>query len=279
MAYFEPQQRLPRLEASPVPSLAALIETPADMMTNHPFDLRLAHFYPHGERVSTAELEAWRSDLNSWASDKGFGNKTVRKSDWDVELGLRLIQDLDGHPEADHPEVWCWLATNLLPHFVVFRWGWPGSRKTQSTDIEVGDDLPTSGPQSWARFGPTDKNALFLARYRVLVFGETLARRASQQEFQSLHYRPAYGLDPRVARVILSKLVSAFDDPDSNYGKHGGIRKDDCNDVCIELQKINSLQPLCFRTDEEIIDLVESVVKRLPQLRRPPKPTTREMAT
>ncbi|MEP2372304.1 hypothetical protein [Ilumatobacter sp.] len=225
-----------------------------------PIDLRRAEFHPAGDRqVSQDELVAWRDDLNAWAHDRGYPSalNSERRSTWDVELGARLIEDTSGLSEALHPDVWCWIATHLLPHFVVYRWGWPNLK----------DGSPPAGRSEWARFGPDLRNALRLAMHRILTYGPDLAARASEQEFQSIQYRPAFGLDQRVARIVLHTLVEAFDDPNSNYGKNGGTRSLDNNDVCIELRVINSLRPLCFVSDENLVQIVHDVVKRLPDLR------------
>jgi len=103
--------------------------------------------------------------------------------------------------------------------------------------------------------------------HRILTYGPDLAARASEQEFQSIQNRPAFGLNQRVARVVMQTLVDAYDDSNSNYGKNGGTRALDNNDVCIELRVINSLRPLCFASDDSVIEIVKQVVERLPDLR------------
>lgn len=263
MSRFEPGTHLPRLSGSTTwRPLLDHYGKPAEELANLAIDLRRSEFHPAGERqVTVEELMSWRDDLNDWAYTHAFPNplNTERRSTWDVDLGLRLLADTDGLPEAVHPDVWCWLATNLLPHFVVYRWGWPARR----------EGAPPEGRSPWARFGGDLRNGLRLAMHRITTYGPDIARRASEQEFQSIQYRPAFGLDQRVAKVVLRTLVEAWDDPDSNYGKNGGTRALDNNDVCIELRLVSSLRPLCFSTDEEIEEIVRDVIERLPSLRRP----------
>lgn len=263
MSRFEPGTHLPRLRGSTTwRPLLELYGKSVEELANLPIDLRRSEFHPAGERQATAEeLVSWRDELNEWAAARAFPQQlnTERRSAWDVDLGLRLLRDTDGLPEATHPDVWCWLATNLLPHFVVFRWGWP----------PLNEGAPPGGRSSWARFGGDLRNGLRLAMHRITTYGPDIAHRASEQEFQSIQYRPAFGLDQRVARVVLGTLVDEWDDPNSNYGKNGGTRALDNNDVCIELRLVNSLRPLCFSTDEEIKAIVRDVIKRLPSLRRP----------
>jgi len=260
-------ERLPReRNHSSWAQLAGSYGRAAEELKSANFDLRLAHFAPHGsDRVSESGLRNWREALNEWAYDEKSFPAPLRedqKAAWDVDLGLRLVEDLDGHPEFYDPDVWCWFATHLLPHFVVHRWGWP-----KAIDGEV-----PKGRSSWSRFGNGDKNALFLSIHRVVTYGPDLAKRATQQEFQSIQYRPAYGLDQRVALVILKTLVDAYEDQGSCYGKKPdtskpGNRALDCNHVCIELRYINSLRPLCFATDDQIAEIVSETISRLPELR------------
>ena len=258
---FDDALHLPRAGGSATwrPLIALYGQVPEQIVDN-PIDVRRAEFHPAGEqRITESQLLDWRKDLNNWAYDRGFpaALNTERRSAWDVELGARLLDDTANLPEALHPDVWCWLATHLLPHFVVYRWGWPASDNGE----------PPTGREQWARFGPDLRNGLRLALHRILTYGREIASRASEQEFQSVQYRPAFGLDQRVAQLLLRTLVDAFDDPASNYGKNGGTRALDCNDVCIELRLINSLRPLCFASDEEVVSVVQDVIDRLPDLR------------
>lgn len=103
--------------------------------------------------------------------------------------------------------------------------------------------------------------------HRIMTYRPDIAGRASKQEFQSTQYRPAFGLEQRVARIVMRTLVDAYDDPMSNYGKSGGTQALDNNDVCIELRVINSLRPLCFASDDGVDAIVKQVVERLPGLR------------
>lgn len=226
-----------------------------EKLTELPIDLRHASFHSAGHRrVTEAELVSWRASLNDWAYDRGFPSKlnTSQRSTWDVELGSRLHEDTKHLPEALHPAVWCWIATHLLPHFVVYRWGWPKR---------------TDGRGPWARFGSDLRNGLRLAVHRIVIYGPELVRRATEQEFQSIQYRPAFGLDPRVAKQILWTLVDSYADPNSKYGKYGGTRALDCNEICVELRVINSLRPFSFISDEGIQEITREVIDRLPELR------------
>lgn len=232
-----------------------------EKLIDNPFDLRRAEFHPAGDtRVTEKALQGWRDDLNVWAYEHRFPGQldSERRSEWDVDLGLKLLDDTREIPEVLHPDVWCWLAVHLLPHFVVYRWGWPTATNSE---------LPT-GREPWARFGTDLRNGLRLTLHRIITYGADLAHRASEQEFQSIQYRPAFGLDQRVARVVLRTLVDENDDPSSNYGKNGGTRALDANFVCIELRLTNSLQPLCFSSDARVADTVRSVIEELPELRR-----------
>lgn len=260
---FDAGTHLPRASGSTAwRSLGAIHGVQPDALLQLPLDLKRAEFHPAGQRqVSTDELYAWRDDLNNWAFDNGFpaSLNNERRSTWDVELGTRLLQDTGGLPEAFHPDVWCWIATYLLPHFVVYRWGWP----------KVSNGASPEGRDAWARFGVDLRNGLRLALHRIATYGPEVCQRATEQEFQSIQYRPAFGLDRRVARVVLSTLVDAFDDPASNYGKNGGTRALDADDVCIELRLINSLRPLCFASDDRIAAIVHDAIDRLPTYRKP----------
>jgi hypothetical protein len=262
MSRFDADTHLPRATGST--SWRPLVElhgkSPEELSDN-PIDLRRAEFHPAGERhVTEDELLSWRDDLNSWAYDRGYPSplNTERRSNWDVELGTRLLDDTSGLPEALHPDVWCWIATHLLPHFVVYRWNWPA----------LTHGHPPTGRAQWARFGTDLRNGLRLAVHRILTYGPDIAKRASEQEFQSIQYRPAFGLDQRVARIVLATLVDAYDDPTSNYGKNGGTRALDADDVCIELRLINSLRPLCFASDDDIVAIVHDSIDRLPEYRK-----------
>lgn len=261
MSAFGSDDSLPRMQVCDVPgTLADAYGRPADQITEQPFNLKRAHFHPRGvERVTEGRLEEWRQDLNRWAWDRGFPATldSRARSLWDVSLGGRLLADVGEIPELLHPRVWCWLATELLPHFIVYRWEWPR---------EVDHQVPAQ-PNAWRRFGDRPENGLRLALHRFSVYGEEVCLRATEQEFQSLRNRPAYGSDPRVARVVLHCLVEAADDPRSNYGKSGGTRALDANYVCIELRLVNSLRPLCFMTDNAIEHIVAETIERLPELR------------
>ena len=121
------------------------------------------------------------------------------------------------------------------------------------------------------RFGSDARNGLRIAVNRILLFGPEISLQASEQEFQSIQNRPAFGADPRVAKVVMEAFMQALDDPDSNYAKNygdgPGDRSRDNNLACMELRLINSLRPLCFESDETISEITLDVVKRLPELR------------
>ena len=235
-------------------------EKPVDQIVDSSIDLRQAHFHPASEvRIGEAELISWRNELNDWAFDLGFPSamSAEQRSAWDVALGVRLADDCAGLAEQWHPDVWCWLATHLLPHFVVYRWGWPTSQ----------DGGPPTVRSKWARFGTDLRNGLRLAAYRVHTYGPELAGLATEQEFQSVQYRPAYGLDQRVAKVVVETLVTSYSDKKSIYGKDGGSRSLDCDDVCTDLRISNSLRPLCFMSDKEIAGMIDEAFERLPEYR------------
>ncbi len=268
MTKFEPGTHFPRAAGSTSwwPLLDLHGQLPEALMENT-FDLRKAEFHPAGDIQATEQqLQAWREGLNQWAYEHRFPGQLndERRSEWDVELGLRFQEDTKGLSEAFHPDVWCWLAVHLLPHLVVYRWGWPAAS----------DGQPPTGRAAWARFGTSLQNGLRLALHRVVTYGPEIARRASEQEFQSIQNRPAYGRDQRVARAVLRTLVDAAEDGSSVYGKGGGGgRALDADRVCTELRLINSLQPFCFAKDEEIVDTVMGVIERLPELRNVHRPT------
>lgn len=234
-----------------------------ESITEVPFYVQKANFHVGGDRVSEHALREWRTDLTTWARDNGFPHEmnSKKRSQWDVDLGTRLHEDTRHLPEASHPHVWCWIAVNLLPHLVAHRWGWP--------EVKEDGEIPT-GTAKWSRFGPSLKNGLLLATYRIATYGPELSLMASEQEFQSLQNRPSFGRDRRVARIILEVLVESLKDPDTHYGRKGeGTRAKDCDDICQELQRVNSMRPLCFRTDEEIESVVSELIERLPEYRRP----------
>lgn len=261
MSRFGSELFFPRISAGDAQRrLISVHGKPADELSDLTIDLKRAEFHPLGtSRVDEESLLVWRTELNDWAWDRGFPSamNAERRSDWDVQLGRRLLDDLKDVPELVHPNVWCWLASCLLPHFVVHRWGWP----------DPANGEPPTGRGPWARFGADHRNGLRLTVHRILTYGDAVAARASEQEFQSLLNRPAYGADPRVARIIMETFIRALDDPSSNYGKNGGTRALDCNIACIELRLLNSLRPLCFASDDAIIEVVDDVIERLPELR------------
>lgn len=261
MPRFEADHFFPRLSGGDARTLLVKHHgKPADEIAENSIDLKRAEFHPAASRhIDEPTLLAWRQELNDWAWDEGFPSpmNTERRSTWDVELGRRLLDDLKAVPELLHPNVWCWLASSLLPHFVVHRWGWPAEK----------DGEPPTGRGPWARFGADHRNGLRLAMQRIMTYGDEITARASEQEFQSLLNRPAFGSDPRVAKVIMETFIRSLDDPTSNYGKNGGTRALDCNIACIELRLLNSLRPFCFATDESIVDIVNGVIDRLPELR------------
>lgn len=230
-----------------------------ESIANVDFDLSRAHFHPSqgdATRVEEKQLRRWRDDLNAWARDEwGFPSPFSSQADrfaWDVALGTRMRDDLRGLPELLHPNVWCWIASALLPHLVVHRYGWPTS----------------DGSGRWRRFGPNSNNALRLPVYRDLVFGPELTLRASQQELQSILNRPSYGNDPRVARIVLAGLVDAYEDrARSGYGEGEPGRAIDADLVLQELRVRNSLRPLCFLADDDVVAEVETVIASLPTLR------------
>lgn len=261
MTSFPSSLFLPRMETCDVVGiLTPYFGRPADELAEKSFDLRRSEFHPRAAaKPSEGDLLSWREELNRWAWERGFPAPMdlAGRSRWDVELGSRLLADLSEVPELLHPRVWCWLATELLPHFVVHRWDWPKA--------DQGD--PPATTAAWRRFGDRAENGLRLVLHRVMVFGPETCLRATEQEFQSLRNRPAYGSDPRVAKIVLETLIEAFDNPDSNYGKNGGSRTLDANYVCIELRLINSLRPLAHLSDDRVSAVVTSVIERLPELR------------
>lgn len=235
------------------------------------FDLRSAHFHTAGGTpVAESALLAWRKDLNEWAWEQGFPRTLSQNemSQWNVRLGRRLLDDTEDLPEADNPEIWSWIATFLLPHFVIYRWEWP---KGDST-----------GRSAWHRFGPTHSNALYLARRRVSTFGEELTLLANEQEHQSIQYRPVFGLDRRVARLVLETMVEAKQDPTSEYwdGKSNRPEKHphsrDTDDVFAELRVVNSVRPFCFLADKDVRDVVRETIASLPDI-RPRRLAVREL--
>lgn len=265
MTIFGPDVHLPRLSGPGFwKQLQTLYKQDVESLMELPFQIQQSNFHPAGARVSEQDLRDWRTDLNTWSRGHGFPHEmnAKKKSLWDVELGIRLHEDTKNLPEASHPQVWCWIAVNLLPHLVVHRWGWPTAQD---------DSGSPTGSAKWSRFGLDLKNGLRLATYRIATYGADSSLKASEQEFQSLQNRPSYGRDRRVARIILQTLVDSYDDKKSNYGKNGGTRALDCDDICQELQRINSMRPFCFRTDDELEAIVTAVIERLPEFRRPSK--------
>lgn len=265
MTCFEESTFLPRATGNIFwRSLSELHGTDLDELSKISVDLKRAEFHPGGKKqVTVAELVEWRNNLNDWAYDLGFPNQmnAAQKSSWDVELGMKLQDGLDGLPECLHPDVACWMASNLLPHFIVYRWGWP----------ELENGKPPTSRKKWNRFGSDQNNGLRLAMYRVMTYGPEIARRANQEEFQSIQFRPAFSLDRRVSRVILLTIVEALDDPKSKYGKNEngqpGNRRTDANALGIELRFINSMRPFCFESDVAIAEIVNGTIARLPDLR------------
>ena len=268
MSEFTDQHYFPRATSSEsVRSLVALRGTsprgtPVEDLLDVPFDLKQAQFHPNAtNRVDEDALLTWRVELNSWAQEeKAFPSNLEPdngKNNWDVDLGLRLIDDIGRIPEFLHPDVWCWIASHLLPHFVVYRWEWP---KLKDQEVPV-------GTKSWNHFTAHPTNGLRMAINRILFYGEEIAREADSQEFQSLLGRPSFGSDPRVARVVMATFIEEWKDPKSNYGKHGGNRSIDNDIACTELRLINSLRPLCFESDETISEITKTVISELPELR------------
>lgn len=260
--FFSADQHLPRPLPGPAwEPLRNLHGRKPHEIEKNEFNLREATFHTPDRRVSDKQLTDWREDLNRWAYDRGFPANLddAKRSDWDVAIGVRLLADTKHMPEGLNGDVWCWITTHLLPHLVVYRWGWPAA---------VDREAPI-GQAKWDRFGPTLKNGLRLAVHRIVTYGEDIARRATENEFQSIQYRPAYGLDQRVARLILGTLVEASEDPSSNYGKGNGNRTLDSNLLTKELRVLNSMRPLCFASDSAVVNTVRSVIDRLPDLRPP----------
>lgn len=265
MSRFDPTTFFPRSSGSSFcRQLVEIFDLDLDQLANIDVDLRNAEFHPSGERrVDKDELIKWRDSLNEWAYDQGFPSpmNLVQRNNWDVDLGVKLLDDLRVIPESSHPGVMCWIAVHLLPHFIVHRWGWPEKHNGQA---------PTARSK-WARFGPDPRNGLRVAMHRVRTYGPDIARRANQEEFQSIQNRPAFSLDSRVARAILSTIVDALEDPNSNYAKNDDgqrvLRRMDANLVGIELRLINSMRPLCFVSDDGVAEIVRGVIAQLPELR------------
>ena len=261
MTFFKDDQFFPRARGNSFwRDLVEKRTTSLDTLAEQPFTLSTADFHPAGNlRVSESELREWREDLNRWAYDNGFPSamNAEQRNAWDVDLGVKLISDVQLMPEARHPDVWCWIAVNLLPHFIVHRWGWPNNKDGSSPE----------GSSKWARFGPTGRNGLILAINRVELFGEDIARKAQQEEFQSIQYRSSYSLDPRVARVVMNTLIDSRADESSSYARNGGTVRIDANLIGIQLWIANSMRPLCFVDNEEIQSIIHEIMKRLPELR------------
>ena len=153
-----------------------------------------------------------------------------------------------------HPDVWCLIASHLLPHC--------------GLSMGMASSKPRSvGTKSWNHFTAHPTNGLRMAINRILFYGEEIAREADSQEFQSLLGRPSFGSDPRVAKVVMATFIEEWKDPESNYGKHGGNRSIDNDIACTELRLINSLRPLCFESDETISEITKTVISELPELR------------
>ncbi len=207
-------------------------------------------------RAELSSLLGLRSELTDWAAD-AFGfpgalESEKRKADWNTELGLQLLQRLGEHAEGRHPNVHAWLASALVPHLVVHRWGWPETGR---------DGAVPSSPRKWSRFGMGLRNGLRLALYRVQVLGEDVARNANEQEFQDVLERPAFGNDPRVARTILARLIELHEDPRSSYGKAGLGRTAHCAAALPRLRTLNVLRPLAFLDERDIVDAVDRCVE------------------
>lgn len=218
-----------------VPGLGVFISTSAD------------------RRVERAAVLAWRDEVNEFVRERlDFPVKMSRsrQADFDVELGLRLLNDTREIEQFEHPAFWCWLATEVFPHLVVHRWGWPS--------LSDEGAAPTS-KRAWRRFNTSLRNGLRLTVYRVGVLGEDIARRCDEQEFQDILERPAFGNDPRVARIILAGLADAFDErATTGYGlggSDGPSRTDHAKRVAVLLRVWNAMRPLCFLPDEEIARL------------------------
>lgn len=204
-------------------------------------------------RAELDDLLLLRRRLTDWAADEfGFPSPfSSSQARWDVELGVQLNESLDGVPEAHHPATFAWLAAVLLPHLVHQRWGWPKL---------MDDGAIPSTARPWSRYGTGLRNGLRLAAYRVGFLGEHVASVGNEQEFQDVLERPAFGNDPRVATLIISRLAELSGD-DGGYMGSPLSRTDHCKVVLPLLRRKNVLRPLCLLDDLEIIRVVDATVK------------------
>ena len=144
---------------------------------------------------STAQLSSLREQVIELATEYGFPNRAVTKSEafsrFDAELGNLLLRKLQLTPaEAGNEEVWSFLTLILLPDVAI--WRFPNKNKNPEFERWIGKP----------------RNVLRKTWLRAYCLGEELNLQLGEDEGVNIMERPTFGLNPQLAKIIARKHVA-----------------------------------------------------------------------
>lgn len=257
---------LPRLDTSAALStlremngaLAVELQS-AEIRLSHPSQ----HWFPLGGRVASEELRALRRTLDGLAMEHGFpADLSVQRegmgsqAGWDRALGRALVDHLErmGAAELDHPDTWTWLGTTLLPHLIVWRWGWPHDPE----ELEA-----PRRRRRYERYIGTLRSGLRRPWYRTVMYAEDGHEYPDLNEdhLVQIEERPSLGAEPEVGRALLQGIVRAYAegvlDPER---QSAGQREEAVRQAARWLVAENVVMPLGLLEPSQLKDRMQQAV-------------------
>lgn len=150
-------------------------------------------YYEIGDKVDAATIRKLRDDLRDMAGRHGYPSSRRRRglSAFDRETGERMLEEPILDVGSD--DVWCYVASGLVPDVVVWRWNWP------STSRLPADELPA---RSFDRFLGGFRNTFRRGWYRLTTYGAGEDDPPAifwEDALVNMEERPSIGSNPRVA--------------------------------------------------------------------------------
>ena len=202
-----------------------------------------AAYYPTGQRVAGAVLSGLRDRLRELARDAGYpfpgGKGSKGNTAFDRQATALLVAGMDIVPaDAADEGVWSFLSLVLCPD--VAMWRYPPTERSADERM-IGRDRHVFGRLWW--------------RGHILGPGaDEPAQLLSEDQLVALMERPSIGRNPRLARGVAVRYLTACEDRPALRGQDG------MRDVAKRLRRLMAVVDLASLGDDALSDTLNGVL-------------------